>query len=162
MTPIEEAVRREEEARKTYAEAAARVRDVGARKILTLLAEQEAEHAKALRAVAKRSAPADEGLVAEARTWIQSAIEGGALRISEDAELLEILRRASDLERKTEAFYREQARADEERNPRHAELFRELADAERGHFVFVTSLVDYFDRPSAWIEAAEFGLRPDY
>lgn len=162
MTLIDDAVRLEEEARRAYTEAAARVRDTSARKILHLLAEQEAAHADALRHLAEPVGISGANLLAEAKSWIRGAVEGGALHISEDAGLLDILRRASEMERLTEAFYREHADADEGVEPRRAALFRELAEVERAHFVLVSSLVDYFDRPNEWVEAAEFGLRPEY
>ena len=37
-----------------------------------------------------------------------------------------------------------------------------LAQIEKGHFLFVSSLVDYYDRPTEWVESAEFGLREEY
>jgi hypothetical protein len=38
----------------------------------------------------------------------------------------------------------------------------QLTAIEKGHFLFVSSLVEYYDRPAEWVESAEFGLRDEY
>jgi rubrerythrin len=65
-----------------------------------------------------------------------------------------------DLERQTEAFYREHAEGADD--VRVARLFGELAQVEQSHYVLVSSLVEYYNRPNEWVESAEFGPRPDY
>ena len=71
-----------------------------------------------------------------------------------------MLRGAMEIERTTETFYRDHRRQTED--PAAQTLFSRLAEVERAHFLFVSSLVTYFDRPAEWIESAEFGLRDEY
>ena len=98
-------------------------------------------------------------LIEAARAWVRGAVEGGGA-LSSDTGLLPALRRAMDSERATEAFYRTQgATADDSRV---RALFATLADAEADHYRFVSSLVEYYNRPNEWVESAEFGLRPEY
>ncbi|MCK5586308.1 hypothetical protein KAJ02_09575, partial [Candidatus Bipolaricaulota bacterium] len=80
--------------------------------------------------------------------------------ISSDADLLAVLRRATTIEQRTEAFYREHAATAEDASV--VSLFTTLANIEKSHFLLVGSLVEYFDRPNEWVESAEFGLRNDY
>jgi hypothetical protein len=47
-------------------------------------------------------------------------------------------------------------------DPREKELFGILATQELGHYLLVSSLAEYFDRPAEWVESAEFGLREEY
>ncbi len=159
MGLIEEAVALERKAEAGYRAAAAATPDVGARTVLLLLADAEAEHVVALLG---RKGVADlhgRNLVEAAQTWVRGAVEGGG-PLSTDAGLLPALRRAMDSERATEAFYRTQgATADD---PRVRALFASLADAEADHYHFVSSLVEYYNRPNEWVESAEFGLRPEY
>ena len=159
MGLIDDAIALERRAEKNYRQAAEETLDVGAAKILGLLADEEAHHVEAL-AAGKREPIAGPDLLEAARTWVRGAIEGGATRLSPDAGLLDVLRRALDIEQMTEAFYREQGThvGDE----RAKALFARLAEIEKLHFLFVSSLVEYYDRPNVWVEDAEFGLRPEY
>jgi len=159
-TIIEQAIHLETTAEANYREAARSTSDPGAAKILDLLADEESEHAKVLRGMSEPSTLDDHDVLGRAKAWVQGAVEGGQTAISSDAGLLDVLRRAMDIERRTETFYREQSRdiSDETASG----LFSHLADIEHVHFDFVSSLIEYFDRPNEWIEDAEFGLRAEY
>jgi len=157
---IDDAIALEERAETNYRGAAETTTDPSARKILTMLANEEAKHANALRTMNVGSLQADTGLIDAAKDWVGGNIEGGVGSISTDAGLLEVLRQAMEIERATETFYREQ-KAIAERDKTRA-LFDRLAEIEKGHFLFVSSLVEYYDRPNEWVESAEFGLRHEY
>ncbi|MDD5645658.1 MAG: ferritin family protein [Candidatus Bipolaricaulis sp.] len=159
MGLIDEAVALERKAEAAYRLAAAATPDSGARTILLLLADAEAEHVVALRGRKDVADLGSRNLIEAARTWVRGAVEGGGA-LSSDADLLLALRRAMDSERATEAFYRIQGATAGEARVR--ALFASLADAEADHYRFVSSLVEYFNRPNEWVEAAEFGLRPAY
>ena len=116
--------------------------------------------ANALRTMNAGSVQASTSLIEAAKDWIGGMIEGGVGSISTDAGLLEVLRSAMEIERATEVFYREQGAASEDNEVR--VLFGRLAEIEKGHFLFVSSLVEYYDRPNEWVESAEFGLRDEY
>jgi len=159
-TVLEQALQLETAAEGNYREAARSTNDPGAASILDLLADEEAEHAKVLRGMTASGVRVDYDLLDRAKDWVRGAVEGGQTAISPDAGLLDVLRRAMDIERRTETFYREQSSAvnDEEASA----LFLHLAGIEREHFQLVSSLIEYFDRPNEWIEDAEFGLRKEY
>ena len=99
-------------------------------------------------------------LLDEARAWIQGTIEGGAASISTDAELLEGLRRSLEIERATETFYRQHATHSDDDSVR--DLFSALAELEKTHYLLVSSWIEFFNRPSEWVESAEFGQRAEY
>ena len=157
---IDEAIALEERAETNYRGAAETTSDPNAAKILALLADEEARHADVLRTMNAGSLQADSSLIGAAKDWIGGNIEGGVGSISTDAALLEVLRQAVEIERATETFYREQGALSEEKEIR--TLFNRLAAIEKGHFLFVGSLVEYYDRPNEWVESAEFGLRDEY
>ena len=159
MGLLDDAIALERKAEENYRTAGLGTADAGAKKVLDLLADEEAAHAAALETM---TAPQDlEGpdLLEAARAWVRGAVEGGGASISPDAGLREILERAMDLEQTTEAFYREQAAYAE---PKQKDLLLALAEAEKRHYQLVSSLVIYFDRPTEWVESAEFGLREEY
>ena len=160
MGLIDEAIALEERAETNYRAAAETTSDPSAAKILTVLANEEAQHADALRTMNAGTVQASTSLINAAKDWIGGKLEGGAGAISTDAALLDVLRNATEIERATETFYREQGAASE--NGEIRVLFERLAAAEKGHYQFVSSLVEYYDRPNEWVESAEFGLRPEY
>ena len=157
---IEQAIHLEVTAEANYREAAQKTTDASACKILELLADEESEHAKILRGMSDVANLEGSDVLEKARTWVRGVVEGGLLAISSDVDLLAVLRRAMDIEQMTEAFYREQGSETEDADI--SGLFGKLADIEKAHFLFVGSLVEYFDRPNEWIENAEFGLRDEY
>lgn len=160
MGILQDAIALEERAETNYRSAAETTADAGAKKILLLLADEEARHSDALRMM-KTDVPAmSDGLLSAAQDWIGGAIEGGVGAISLDASLHKTLQAAMMIEQETEAFYRKQESAAQD--PVIRDLFAVLAGIEHSHYVFVSSLVEYFDRPTEWIEAAEFGLRDEY
>ena len=160
MGLIDEAIALEERAEANYRGAAETTSDVGAAKILTMLADEEAKHADALRTMNAGAIQADTSLIDAAVDWIGGTIEGGVGAISSDAGLLDVLRRAMEIERATERFYREREKS--AGNAEIRELFRRLAQREKAHYAFVSSLVEYYNRPNEWVESAEFGLRDAY
>ena len=160
MGLIDEAIALEERAETNYRAAAETTSDPSAGKILVLLADEEKRHADALRTMNAGSVQANSSLIDAAIDWIGGMIEGGAGSISTDAELRTVLSHAMEIERATEAFYREQAGAADREEIR--VLFERLATIEKGHYLFVSSLLEYYDRPAEWVESAEFGLRDEY
>lgn len=160
MGLIDEAIALEERAETNYRSAAETTSDASAAKILVLLADQEAEHARALRVMNVGSVGSAESLVEAGIDWIGGVIEGAGGVISPDSALRDVLQRSMEIERATEVFYRERGREAADRSV--ADLFSRLATIERVHYLFVSSLVEYFDRPTEWVESAEFGLRDAY
>jgi rubrerythrin len=99
-------------------------------------------------------------LIDAGKDWIGGVIEGAGGAISTDAALRDVLRQAMEIERATETFYQEQGEGSDDRAI--ADLFSRLAAVEKVHYLFVSSLIEYFDRPSEWVESAEFGVRDEY
>ena len=162
MSVLDDAIELELRAQKHYSEAQTKVRDPSGKKILELLATEEQKHAAALRAMkggecADLKAPS---LLEEVRGLVEGAVSDGRSSISTDATMRDILQQAMEIEQTTERFYREHARAADEHNLRR--LLDHLAAREAEHYLLVSSLAEYFDRPSEWVESAEFGLRPEY
>ncbi len=162
MSVLDDAIAREERARKHYSEAQTRVADPSAKKILELLASEEQKHAAALKAMKSGEVESLNALslFKQVRGLVEGAANDGRSAISTDASMLDILQRAMEIEQTTERFYREYAHAADEQKLR--ELFEHLAAQEAEHYQLVSSLAEFFDRPAEWVESAEFGLRPEY
>jgi rubrerythrin len=160
MGLIDEAIALEERAENNYRSAAETTSDVGAKKILAMLADEEARHVNVLRTMNVGALQLEFSLIDAALDWVGGVIEGGAASLSSDGSLRAILKSALEMERVTEAFYRE--RAESTADTEITALFERLAGIEKAHYLFVSSLVEYYDRPAEWVESAEFGLRDEY
>ncbi len=162
MSVLDDAISLEQRAMQFYCQMQDRVSDPSAKKILELLADEEQKHAAALNemktgAYGNLEAPA---LLKEVRGLVEGAVQEGQAAILSDASMRGILQRAMEVEQTTERFYREHAGEGDDQKL--SELFSHLADQEAEHYLLVSSLVEYFDRPVEWVESAEFGLRPEY
>jgi len=162
MTIIDEAIKLEKRAQVYYTESAGKVTDPSGKRILDLLAKDEQRHAQAL----EKMKTGDYGevggtsLLTEVKGLIEGAVKAGKDAISSDSSLREILQKAMEIEQATKKFYESKGEATSD--PQEKELFGLLAKQELGHYLIVSSLAEYFDRPVEWVESAEFGLRPEY
>jgi len=162
MSVLDDAISLEQRAMQFYCQTKDQLSDPSAKKILDLLANEEQKHAAALNAMktgvyGNLETPA---LLKEVRGLVEGAVQKGQAVILQDASMRGILQRAMEVEQTTERFYREHA--GEEDDQKLSELFNHLAAQEAEHYLLVSSLVEYFDRPVEWVESAEFGLRPEY
>jgi len=80
--------------------------------------------------------------------------------VSSDGSLREILQKAMETEQATKRFHEEKAASADDEKVK--DFFSKLARQEASHYLLVSSLAEYFDRPVEWVESAEFGLRPEY
>ena len=162
MTILDDAIGLEERARAYYATAAGRVADPSGKEILTLLVNEEKQHAEILTKMKDGSYGKLEGstLLQDVRGLVEGAVKEGKDAISSDGTLREILQKAMEIEQATKRFYEEKAASTDDEKVR--DLFSKLARQEASHYLLVSSLAEYFDRPAEWVESAEFGLRPEY
>jgi rubrerythrin len=162
MTIIEDAIEMENRAKNFYQESALRITDPSSKKILQLLADEEARHAKALSEMkaGQFNVVGKSSLLSEVKGLVEGAVEQGKDVISDDSSLRDILKKAMEIEQATKQFY--ERKADSASDSKQKELFQELSMQELSHYLLVSSLSEYFDRPAEWVESAEFGLRPEY
>ena len=162
MPVLDDAIALEKRAQRNYNEAIGQVNDPSGKKILAMLAEEEQKHAQMLEEMKGGSYSELKGpsLVDEVRGMVESAVEGGRSSIFVGASMRDVLQRAMEIEQTTKKFYEEHAVVSEDVKLK--ELFEKLASLELAHYQLVSSLATYYDRPSEWVESAEFGLRPEY
>ena len=161
MTILEDAIGLEERARAYYVESASVVKDPSGKKILDLLAKEESRHAEALARMKddRNQQLSPSTLLQEVSGLVEGAVNEGKGSISTDSSLRGILQKAMEIEQATKRFYEEKAASTDYEWER--DLFSKLAKQELEHYLMVSSLAKYFDRPAEWVESAEFGLRPE-
>ncbi len=159
---IDSAIEMEKQTRAYYEEAAGRVNDPSGKKMLELLAKEEKKHSQVL--VEMRDGNygnlAASSLIDEVRNLVTEGIGTGRNLISTDISLRGILQKAMEIEQAMLRFYEDKAAIADDAEVKN--LFAKLAEQEKEHYLLISSLSEYFDRPAEWVESAEFGLRPEY
>jgi len=67
---------------------------------------------------------------------------------------------AREVEKKSEEFYREKAEELDDDNQK--AIFNRIADEEHKHWVTMENVIQFIDRPSNWLEDAEWNHLEDY
>jgi rubrerythrin len=67
---------------------------------------------------------------------------------------------AREVEKKAEDFYRKSA--EELDDPKKAEILHKIADEEHKHWLTMDNIISFIDRPSNWLEDAEWSNLEDY
>jgi rubrerythrin len=80
--------------------------------------------------------------------------------VSDKDTLIAVLEKAMDLEDRSVTFYR--SRAEEASTEDERDIFLLLKKHEDVHYSLLSSLIEYYDRPSHWLEDAEFTHLEEY
>lgn len=154
------ALQMEQDQESLYRKLAASTAAPGVQRILNMLADDEAKHARIVRQL-KVNAPAPEMASTEILTGAQTIFAGMQ---GQDFELdglqVEVYKQAQELEQRSRDFYRDKANQAEAKA--HKELFLKLADEERRHYFLLDHMIEFIDRPRNWIEDAEFNHLEEY
>jgi rubrerythrin len=154
------AVQMEQDQESLYRELAARTAAAGVRRILCLLADDEARHGQIVRQL-KAGDPAAEmastEILAGART-VFAEMQGQDFAL--DGLQATVYQQAQRLEQQSRDYYRE--KAGQAQDPAHEALFLKLADEESRHYFLLDHMIEFIDRPRTWIEDAEFNHLEEY
>jgi rubrerythrin len=147
-----------------YVEHANKATSPELKKILLELADDEQKHYnifKALRDghVAEYKESEKTTILATVKNVFEALrAEGQAYSFPADAK--QIWEQAREVEKKTEAFYRE--KANEVTKPEQARILHKIADEEHRHWVTMQNIIQFLDRPNHWLENAEWGNLEEY
>lgn len=144
-----------------YLEEAGRSEDGNISRILNYLAEEERSHYETLKSFRDGSPELPESsLLADVKNVFQAMKEKSERFVSEKDNLTEVLRKGMQLEDRSIDFYREREKESEARGEK--DIFALLVKQEQRHYALLSSLIEYYDRPSNWLENAEFVHLDDY
>jgi len=145
-----------------YHEEAEHTTKPGFKKILQLLSDEERKHYQLFDKLQRNSPlgklpafPANEA--ENIFRQLRQRKEG----FDFSAEQVDVFRKALEIERQSEHFYRHHAEKIEDEELKKQLLL--VADEEAKHTILVDSLVEYLNRPNDWVEHAMFSqIRPEY
>ncbi|MFZ1685441.1 MAG: ferritin family protein [Candidatus Zixiibacteriota bacterium] len=158
MDIFEYAMQMETDGRSFYTEHAAKATQPELKRILLELADDELKHYNLFKAL-RDGQPAE--YKEASRTRILATLKNVFQEISATnkdftfgSDARKIWEQAREVEKKSEAFYREQATMVDKPNQRDALV--KIADEEHRHWVTLQHVIDFIERPARFIEDAEW------
>jgi rubrerythrin len=164
MNIFEYAMQMETDGRDYYLKHAEEQTNPALKKILLELAEDELKHYrifKAMRDGQKAEYKEEEKttILASVKNVFQ-AMKAENADFSFPEEAKNVWLHAQEVEKQAEEFYREKANeVDDENNKR---ILNRIADEEHRHWVTMENVVRFIDRPSHWLEDAEWSNLDEY
>jgi len=158
------AMQMEQDGRQFYLDNAEKTDSPELKKILLELADDEAKHYAIFKALRDgQPASYDEAAKTTIFTTMKNIFtdmkaQGDDFEFPPDAQ--RIWEQAREVEKKTEAFYRE--KAEESDNEKTKAILHKIADEEHRHWVTMENVIKFLDRPNHWLEDAEWSNLEEY
>jgi rubrerythrin len=154
------AMQMEKDGENYYRQLAQQSENKGLKTILTMLADEEVKHYNAIEKM-KAGEPqmAETTILADAKNVFVQLKEMGE-KFDFNTEQVALYKKAQDIEKKSEDFYREKANDVEEEYQKN--LFLKLAEEEKKHYFLLENIIQFVSRPETWLENAEFYHLEEY
>jgi rubrerythrin len=154
MDMFDFAMQMEKDGEAYYRELAQKSADKGLARIFTMLADEEVRHYGIFSRMktGQVMVPPTSILANVKNIFVEMKEKGEPFGVS--ANEISAYRKAQDIEKKTEDFYREKAAEVKESSQK--ENFLRIADEERNHFLILDGIIEFVQRPKTWLENAEW------
>ena len=160
MDIFDYAMQMEKDGEDYYRQLAEKTDNKGIKTIFTLLADEEVKHYKTLKGMkTKRPEMAETTVLTDAKNIFARMRDSGE-SFDFDAEQSALYRKAQDIEKKSEEFYRKKASEVGQQYQR--EIFVRLAEEENKHYFLLENIIQFVSRPETWLENAEFHHLEEY
>jgi len=161
MDIFEYALQMEKDGERFYREIAERAGSTRIRAVVTMLADEEVKHYKAIKRMkqGRYGEMAETHILDDARNvFVQ--MRDKADELAADQKQTELYKKAQQIEMRSQQFYQEKAGQVDRDDQRR--LFEQLAAEEAKHYFLLENLVDFVSRPEQWLENAEWHHLEDY
>jgi rubrerythrin len=160
MNVFEFALQKEKSSEELYRRLSEKATNKGLKRICDMLADEENSHYKVIEKM-RKNAPAQvkSTTLPDDAVQIFSRMHDSTERFDFDVTELQLYQKARDMEKESESFYREQAKAAGEAL---RGIFRKLAAEEHKHYFLLQSICDFVAKPQTFLENAEFNHIKDY
>lgn len=161
MDIFEFAMQKEKYSENYYRQLANQTTDVGLRKILNMLADEEAKHYSVVEQMKSKipESVCSTDVLSEAKDIFKQMREN-VEEFDLDIKQTELYRKAQDIEKNSRDFYLE--KADEVTEKSQKEIFLKLAEEEKKHYFLLDNIIEFVSRPEHWLENAEFHHLEEY
>lgn len=160
MNVLEFAINMELEGEKYYKKQAEKNNDNSLKNIFLMLAKDENDHAKILQNKSN-NLPYElnnNETLSEAKNLFKG-IKDFKNEIKQTPDQLDLYRAA--LEKETESIQLYEKMLSEANDDKSRDLFKFLINQEKDHYTTLDELVSQLNKSNDWVEAAEFGVRPE-
>lgn len=160
MNIFDYAMKMEKDGEKYYHDLADKCQIPGLKKILTMLAEDEANHYEIFKNLKENTVLKNAGstVIKDAKNVFEEMT--GTTQFNLEGTEVDMYKIAIEVEKKSEDFYREKAKEVDSEDTKN--LLNKIAEEERNHGFLLMNMVDFLSRPETWIENAEFNRLNDY
>jgi rubrerythrin len=161
MDIFEFAIQMEKDGESYYREIALKTNDKGLTTIMTLLADEEVKHRRIIQDMKTRTPYVPETRILDnvMNIFVQMKEEKNRV-FDPKIKQVELYRKAQELEKKSEDFYREKSA--QVAGPGHKDLLLKIAEEEKRHYFILENVIDFVNRPQQWLENAEFAHLENY
>ena len=161
MSIYQLAINMEYDLEKFYREQAEKNKDNSLHAVFTLLADEEANHAKILKDNADKLTISleDSNILSQVKPIFKEMADLSS-QIKDLPSQLDAYNLALEKEEESIKYYEDllnKAREEESKN-----LLKFLIEQENKHYDLLEELIKLVKRPEEWVEDAEFGIREDY
>jgi rubrerythrin len=155
------AMQMEKDGESYYRDVAARSGNKGLKNILTMLADAEVKHYDLFARMQQNQTVqvGDSTLLQGVKNVFAKMREEGDVQGISGSEA-DLYRKAQELEKRTEDFYREKAA--EVTDLGQKDMLLQIAAEERKHYLILERIIEFVTRPDHWLENAEFYHLEDY
>jgi len=156
MDVFDFAMKMEQDGEAYYRKLAAEANNSGLTTILNFLAEEEVKHFNIFRKLkgGTSSELPESTLLTDVKNIFQELAEKSDSPFQFDASQPQFYRKAQDLEKQSEMFYRDKAEETEDESEK--ALLVKIADEEKRHYFVLENIIDFVQHPQQWIEDAEW------
>ncbi len=160
MDIFEYAMQMEKDGEDYYRQLADQTENKGVKTILKMLADDEVKHYNTIEEMkTKKPQMAETAILADAKNvFVQ--IKGSNEKFDFDTSEIELYKKAQDIEKRSEDFYREKVNQVEKKYQK--DIFLKLADEEKKHYFLLENIIQFVSRPETWLENAEFCHLEEY
>lgn len=160
MDVYEFAMKMEKDGESYYRELISKTANKGLKSIFNYLADAEVVHYNTFKKM--RDNEKVQMTPAKILTDVRNIFEKMKEQKDTDVNIaqIEMYKRAEDIEKASEVFYRKQG--SEASNPAHREIFLKIAEEEKQHYFILERIIDFVSRPLTWLENPEWYHLEDY
>ena len=161
MDIFEFAINMEKEGRAFYLELGQKSQNEGLRNVFQMLAADEEKHQHILQKMKEEATPVliDTQILGQARSVFAGLAEE-TFEVDDSTEQVELYKKAMEIEKMSEDFYR--LKAMEIEGEDHKGILLKIAEEEGRHLFLLQNIINFVSRPQQWIENAEFNHLEDY
>ncbi len=160
MNIFEFAMQMEKDGEDYYRQLASAADNSGLKTILAMMADEEVKHYSYLDKMQTEQPQIEEVTILADCKNIFALMKDSSETVSSQADQVELYKKAQEVEKENETFYRE--KANEVEQDYHKESFLLLAEEEKKHYFLLENIIDFVSRSQEWLENAEFCHLDDF